>query len=717
MNPREYVRHFDQLETLPSVAVKAIELASSNSANFEDLVRVIEADPSLASRILKVANSPWLGYPGEVDTLDRALALLGMEMVRTLSLSMLVTGLFMDRRRDGVLDRDALWHHCLACAIAGESLARKMGYSNPKVAFITGLLHDLGKLIFLHWDYERYEKVVEKARSNDMFLHTLERETFGIDHAELGYELLHEWNFPDDLSDAVLKHHRNIGGLAADGPAGLPLIVAGANALCHCQMFGDGYNPKSEYDLQQVHWITGLEAPDIEEISTLVLKRYDTVAELFEDNGGTAELYFSAVSRATKELSDLYQNLVEKAGENQRVHEELKKKDEQLRQAERLEAIGQLAGVVAHGFNNLLTVISGHVELAKSGMESPESLRQDLREIEEAASRAAALTGQLLAFGRQQMLRPKRINLNCFLSDTKPLLQELLEPAGRLMMDLDPGVGEVDFDPEQLRRVVVSLVEYARDSLPEGGQVRVETREVFLDDREKEQLEGPASGHYAVLVVRDTGPGIDDETRQKIFEPFFAVRKTGNVASGFGLASVYGTVMQIGGTIFVNSAKGEGTTFRIYLPVQRQKRVVLVEGENMKPVGNKGILVVEDEESILRLIERALKVQGFQVFGANSPRRADEIFAGNLQDIGLLLTDVVMPGESGLDLYARFKELSPDLKVVFMSGYSEETVQEKRPIDPEAVFIQKPFTPSQLGQRIKNLMGGPDDVPPAAEIC
>jgi putative nucleotidyltransferase with HDIG domain len=189
MDPREFVRNLDQLESLPSVAVKAIELASSSTANFGDLVRVIESDPSLASRVIKVANSPWLGCPGDIDNLDRALALLGMEMVRTLSLSMLVTGLFIDNSNESAVDKAALWQHCLAGAIASEHIARKVGYTNPKVAFLAGLLHDIGKLIFLHWDHVRYEKVVEKARDEEVLLHPQEKEAFEVDHAELGYEL------------------------------------------------------------------------------------------------------------------------------------------------------------------------------------------------------------------------------------------------------------------------------------------------------------------------------------------------------------------------------------------------------------------------------------------------------------------------------------------------------------------------------------------------
>jgi signal transduction histidine kinase/CheY-like chemotaxis protein len=521
------------------------------------------------------------------------------------------------------------------------------------------------------------------------------------------------------LNDAFHRHHADIAELVLDGPKNLPLIVACANAVCHCQMFGDSCNPQKEYDLQQVQWITGLSGQDIEEVSTAVLKKYDTVADLFEGNGGTAELYFSAVSRATKELSDLYCDLAEKAVENQRFHEELEKKNEQLREIQRLDAIGRLAGGVAHGFNNLLTVISGHVELAKAGLDQPENLKMDLRQIEEAASKAASLTSQLLAFGRQQLLQPEIVSLNQVISSLKQSLMEIVgaRPNSNLIMDLDPAAGEVNVDPKQLAQVVEKLVTNAVDSMPGGGRVRLQSGSRIIGETNLEKYEGLNPGCYSVLSVSDSGTGIDFDTKEKIFEPFFTTKKTGRIADGLGLATVYGTIKQSDGNIFVSTFPEEGTTFHIYLPTVENKKVVSIGDRDMKPVMNKGILVVEDEESILKLIERALQVQGFDVFGANSPKIADEVFTGNQDSIGLLLTDVVMPGESGMDLYARFKQQSPDLKVVFMSGYSEEAVQEKRHLDPEALFIQKPFTPGQLGQEIRKILGEPDDLPSAADLC
>jgi len=378
---------------------------------------------------------------------------------------------------------------------------------------------------------------------------------------------------------------------------------------------------------------------------------------------------------------------------------EQRRLEDQYRQAQKLESIGRLAGGVAHDFNNLLTAINGYSELVLTDLSDSSPLRGPLVEIRKAGQRAASLTQQLLAFSRKQLLQPVVLDVNAVIADAEKLLKRVIGEDIDLVTRLDPGLGSVRADQGQLHQVVMNLAVNARDAMPDGGRLSVETsNEDVLATDVQDEPDG-VIGPCVRVRVSDTGHGMDAETRRRVFEPFFTTKDVGK-GTGLGLSTVYGIVKQSGGHIVLNSRPGEGTTFDIYLPRVAEAKApdgssriaVLAEAAGI-------VLVVEDQEEVRRLATEVLSRQGFRVFAAPDARGAFEICRRETAPIELLLVDVVMPGLSGPALAARLASDYPLLKVLFMSGYINPAL-EGRP------FLRKPFTPSQLVSKVSEMLEG-----------
>jgi two-component system cell cycle sensor histidine kinase/response regulator CckA len=391
------------------------------------------------------------------------------------------------------------------------------------------------------------------------------------------------------------------------------------------------------------------------------------------------------------------------------------KLEEQLRQAQKMEAVGRLAGGVAHDFNNLLTAISGYGQLLRSGLEPGDARVADVDEILLAGERAAALTRQLLAFSRRQVLQPRALDLNGSIEELRSMLVRLIGEDLHLKIVLDPDLGLVRADPGQLTQVLMNLAVNARDAMPRGGTLTLETRNVTLGEVFAAEHEGVRAGPHVLLRVSDTGAGMDAETQAHLFEPFFTTKEVGK-GTGLGLATVYGIVRQSEGAIDVRSELGQGSTFDIFLP---QAPVDERSAAGQAPVtalpkGHETVLVVEDEASVRKLAISVLKRQGYAVLAADGPRQAEAIAAEHPGSIDLLLTDVVMPGGNGVDLAARLSGVRPAMKVLLMSGYAQESVADRSGLDPGISFIEKPFSPDLLLTRVRMAIDG--ETRPAAEI-
>ena len=421
----------------------------------------------------------------------------------------------------------------------------------------------------------------------------------------------------------------------------------------------------------------------------------------FQDPGGPPPAEIGTLTEAYNgliaSLSKQHADLREQVQERERAEQALRDSEEQLRQSQKLEALGTLAGGVAHDFNNLLSVIMGFAQISARNASGDPSLQEDLGQINEAATRAAGLVKQLLAFSRKQVLQPQIVDLNHIVSGMGKMLNRLIGEDVVLTPQLEPRLARIKADPGQLEQVIMNLVVNARDAMPEGGTVLIQTRNVRLDERYERRPDAIAAGPAVMLAVTDNGIGMDEATRHRIFEPFFTTKPQGK-GTGLGLSTVYGIVRQSGGSITVYSRPGEGCTFRCYFPPAVEPKDEFVESAgNHDSHGHETVLVAEDEAQMRSLLRRCLASRGYQVLEASHGREALEVAARHDGPIDLLLTDVVMPHMSGKELAQRLRSLRPGLRVLFISGYSDEAIERHGGLAPDAVFLQKPMQPDVLG--------------------
>jgi len=379
--------------------------------------------------------------------------------------------------------------------------------------------------------------------------------------------------------------------------------------------------------------------------------------------------------------------------------------EKQLRQAQRMEAVGQLTGGIAHDFNNILGVIIGYSELLEAQLDPSSKFHKNAVEIHKAGQRAASLTRQLLAFSRQQVLKPTLLDLNSIVVDTEKMLRRLLGENIELKTVLDPALGRVRADQGQIEQVIINLAVNARDAMPEGGKLTIETVNVEADDKYVRQHAPMSAGSFVALTITDTGAGMNADIQAQIFEPFFTTKERGK-GTGLGLATVYGVVKQSGGFIWVESEPGQGSTFRVLLP--RIEGPVGTAARYSRPreswKGSETILLTEDEEPLRKLILSMLSEDGYAVLEAANGSEAIEIARGAPGKIDLLLTDVVMPGMGGLELADQLVALYPEMKVLYMSGYTEFAAPQNKILQQGRPLLQKPFTRQTLARKVRDVL-------------
>jgi PAS domain S-box-containing protein len=385
--------------------------------------------------------------------------------------------------------------------------------------------------------------------------------------------------------------------------------------------------------------------------------------------------------------------------------------EEQLRQAQKIEAVGQLAGGMAHEFNNYLGIILGYSELLLEEAGTTEGLRRNVAEIKAATQRAASVTRQLLALSRRQVLEPKVLDINAVVWETHKLLRRLIPGNIDLVPVLEPNLSPVKVDPAQIQQILINLVVNARDAMPQGGKVVIETSNVELDEEYADRHIDLQPGPYVMLAVSDDGSGIDEPTQARIFEPFFTTKQEGK-GTGLGLSTVYGIVRQSGGHITVESALREGTRFRIYLPPTAVTELK-VEDETppMQPSilsGTETVLVVEDEPALRRLISVSLEKRGYTVLAAEDGTEAIRILENNPGEIDLVVSDIMMPKLNGLELRKKATLLRPEMRFLFISGYAEDTIGRTEHFPQDAGYLEKPFLPIELVRKVRGLLNESD---------
>ena len=378
--------------------------------------------------------------------------------------------------------------------------------------------------------------------------------------------------------------------------------------------------------------------------------------------------------------------------------------EDQLRQSQKMEAVGQLAGGVAHDFNNLLTAILGYCSLMLDEVPQEDPLRPDLMEIQAAGERAAALTRQLLAFSRRQMLQPQVVDINTLIRQLEKLLRRLISEDVELVTSLAGDLPPVRVDPASIEQILVNLAVNARDAMPVGGRLTFETQSVEIDEAYALKHVAMHSGTYVMLAIGDTGRGMDAATRARVFEPFFTTKEQGR-GSGLGLATVYGIVKQSGGFIWVYSEVGHGTVFKVYLPPAKTRAIP--RPSEMRPResahGWETVLLVEDEDAVRALAREVLRRHGYIVLEARHGVDALRIAERHPDTIHLMVTDVVMPHMSGRELAERLSTVRPHMKVLFMSGYTDHALMH-RELAPGSAFLQKPFTPEVFARKVRHVL-------------
>ncbi len=400
---------------------------------------------------------------------------------------------------------------------------------------------------------------------------------------------------------------------------------------------------------------------------------------------------------------------VEDITERRRSEEALRKSEEQLQQWQKVEAIGNLAGGVAHDFSNLLMTIKGCTEMLLRQLEPADKRREEVLEIQKAAERATSLTRQLLAFARKQVLQPQVVNLNDIVINMNKILQRLIGEDIQLATILELQLWPVKVDPGQMEQVIMNLALNARDAMPRGGQLTIATANVNLNEDFARQHVSMKPGPYVMMTVRDTGCGMDKETLNRIFEPFFTTKEKGK-GTGLGLSTVYGIIKQSGGNIWASSELGRGSTFTIYLPKDTSAAPKKYKPKPTQPPlpikGTETILLVEDESAVRTMLRQTLENNGYKVLEAPNGQEALNICAHYQGAIHLLLTDVIMPGMNGQELSHLLSQRFPQMKVLFMSGYPDNSIVPHGALESSTLFLQKPFTLSTLEIKVREVLDG-----------
>jgi signal transduction histidine kinase/CheY-like chemotaxis protein len=398
-------------------------------------------------------------------------------------------------------------------------------------------------------------------------------------------------------------------------------------------------------------------------------------------------------------------NLTANAIENVRRIEKEQSRAVQREQSQRLESVGRLAGGIAHDFNNMLTAINGYSDLTLRQLDLDDPLRANVEEIKKAGERSALLTRQLLAFSRRQVLKPKVIDLNQIVSDTSAMLRRMIGEDIELDICLSSDLGKVEADPGQLTQVITNLAVNSRDAMPNGGSITIEVSNQEIDENYAERHVGIKAGNYVMLAISDTGVGMSDEVKEHLFEPFFTTKETGQ-GTGLGLSTVYGIVKQSGGYVWVYSEPEHGSTVKVYLPrADKDIDEQMATGVSTEDLhGNETILLVEDEEIVRDLSKQILESCGYNVVEASDGAEASAICQQIDQKFDLLLTDVVMPKMSGRQLVQSLEHIRPGLKVLYMSGYTDDSIVRHGVICPGENYIQKPFTFNALASKVRKTL-------------
>ena len=706
-----------RLPTPPAIALQVLNLVNQPACDLRELAKVLFCDPGLCGRVLGIVNSSLYASGQKVTSVERALQVLGLKRVRTLVLGLALPGMRCATAPDGWAT--SFWKRSIALAIIVRELSIRLRRPDPETDMVAGLLCDLGCLL-LHAAFPEDYAIVRQRHGagHGNLLCELEIEGIGVDHAEVGAAVLSDWGLPREITAAIRQHHEPAPTCADEAQRSRASLLGFASRLAQ---LADG--PVPPQDLVEIAGAArthfGMDGAQLGRFLEGLPPKISEFAWLLEIEVARSDNFHQLHSNVIESLTRC---AVELSLDNLRAHEEkslveeglkraeavLQKQEEHLRQASKMEAIGRLAGGIAHDFNNLLTIINGCSQVLMGTMRETDKNFQLIREINKAGDRAATLTRQLLAFSRKQVLQPQIFDINALFAEMESLLQRLIGSQIYLNLSLGAGRLHVKADPGQLEQVIMNLVVNARDAIPFKGRIGIETSGHRSEPGLSLEDSGTGTGPYVLITVRDTGVGMNQATLDHLFEPFFTTKEFGK-GTGLGLAVVHGIVKQSGGTIRVSSKVGAGTTFRIRLPQTQDD--VTIHGKDSpaaKPfsAANRTVILAEDEDAVRALARLALEQCGFRTLEARDGVEAMRISNDFVDPIDLLVTDVVMPQMSGMELARQLSALRPKMKVVFTSGFTDEAMLRGDAAGSSglmnsggAFFLQKPYTPRDLAAK------------------
>lgn len=697
------------LPTPPAIALKALQVANRPDCTLKEIGAIVACDPGLCGRLLKLVNSSLYAAPRAITSIDRALSLLGLNRLRSLVLGFSLPALRF-RMANSTRVKDC-WRESVARAVVARELATRLGWSDPDTEMMAGLLCDLGVLLLLEVFADEYQRVLsqppEVLSRNQC---RLEAATIGVDHAEVSAYILRQWGLPDAVTEAIRRHHTPP---ATGGPVDRATLLYFATRIAQLQSSLTGNTMLEEIatlaneqfrmdSTQFAHFLDSLD------------RRIGEFASLIEIEVGPYEnfrvLYENAVENLTKFAVEMSLDLLHAQEERSFVEEGLARaqaalqaKDEQLSQAQKMEAVGLLAGGVAHDFNNLLTVIIGYCDLLLGGL-LPPSIRGSVEQIKKAGDKASVLTRQLLALSRKQVMVPEVFDLNAAVTGVVQMFRRIIGKNIEIDTQLDPALPLIKADPGQVDQLIMNLAINARDAMSQGGRLTIATAPTTITAGTGNIGSLPI-GAYVVLTIRDTGTGMDQHTLEHLFEPFFTTKPRGR-GTGLGLATVQGIVKQSGGHIEVESMLGQGTTFRVYLPCAGDAApTAKVKRSDDVLRGTETILVAEDDEDIRIIARRTLELYGYTILEARTGPEAIAVCAQHSGPIDVLLTDLLLPEVSGYDLALHLAKVRPSVKVLFMSGLSDDLMPTSGGLPAGTQFLQKPFTPKGLAAKVREVLG------------
>jgi signal transduction histidine kinase/ActR/RegA family two-component response regulator len=703
-----------RLPTPPTLTMRILERASLPSCTLAEIGKIIGQDPALCGKMLRLVNSSLFGLQRSVTSIERALSLLGLNHVRSLVLGLSLPSL---RFRSASSEQmKAYWKSSVTAAIVCRELALRRKWPDPDSEMVAGLLCDVGILLLQETFPEKYARVSNApTESLDRHRCELEEKEIGVNHALAGAHCMRRWNLPDDLTTPIQFHHH---------PEQAPATCAARAHLLHFasqvvhihQMAG---HPallgdivalaKQRYDMNDEQLFSFLES---------LQEKITGFAALVNLDLGPCESFASVFTKATENLTklaveaslDSFRATEEKNQVEQglmQAKEALQRTEEQLRQAQKMEAIGRMAGGVAHDFNNLLTVIIGNCDVLLDMPNLLPDARDLVQVMMETGNRGAELTRQLLAFSRKQFLAPDMMNLNFTVSNMSKMLGRLLGADIALVERLAEDLCLVKADFSQIEQVILNLAVNARDAMPSGGTLTIETFNLQLGDDVASKNPDIEPGRYVVLAMRDTGCGMDENVKRQIFEPFFTTKENGK-GTGLGLATVHGIVKQSGGHITASSEVGRGTVFHIYLPaVDGSMRAAKADvGTRTLSGGGETILLAEDKDDVRALTRRVLQSHGYKVLEAVDGEDALRLHDCVSESIHLLITDAIMPRMNGAELTRQLKKKHAGLKVLFISGYSDDLRSGNDAEMAASSFLQKPFTSKTLLAKVREVLCG-----------